>query len=940
MKSKKTALFSLFFIALVLAFPVKAQQQELPPLPIDTAIRYGVLPNGLTYYIRHNEWPKDRAEFYIAQKVGSVLEEDSQQGLAHFLEHMAFNGTKNFPGKSMLNWLQTIGVKFGADVNAYTSFDETVYNISNVPTTRESIIDSCLLILHDWSSEIALEDEEIDNERGVITEEWRTRSDANSRLWDKAIPILFAGSQYADRMPIGKMEIVQNFPYQTLRDYYHKWYRPDLQGIIIVGDFDVNTVEKKVKELFSNIKMPENAAERIYYQVPDNEEPIVAIATDKEATNAIINMFFKHDRMPAKEKSSIAGLADNYVKMAISSMLNARLAELTQKADAPFLGAGAQDGAYMVSNTKDAFAAAVAGKPEKMKEAFSALATELERVKRHGFTEPEYERAKAQILSALDNLYAERNTRYNSSYVQEYVDHFINGGSVTGVEAEVALLKSIINSMPDVAPINHVIKKLIGDKNITFSITAPEKAEITYPSAEQLIALFNQIRQENIEPYVDKVSNQPLLEKLPAPGKIVKEKSDARFGTTTWTLSNGATVVLKPTTFKEDEINFSAVSPGGGSLYGNSDILSLKTINDVMGISGIGSFTQIDLSKVLAGKQVYVSSYVVDNYEGMQGGSTVKDLKTMMQLIYLTFTAPLKDEDAFTAWKERAKTTLKNQETDPSSIFKDSINMALYQGNPRTTPVKSNQIDDVNYDRILEIYRERFNDASDFTFTFVGNMNMDTMRTYVKEYIASLPDLHRKEKGKFEVYTRKGKDNRVFETEMETPKSSVYATFTGKCPFTAENSVKMDILTDILRRVYTETVREKEGGTYGVGVRGSIDAGTGTFALTFGFDTNKELREKLLDIAMQELKQIAEKGPDPKHLQDVKEYWLKSHSQDVKMNRYWLQMLELNNKSGIDNITHYNALVEKQTPQSIQKFAQMLLKQNNEVIVSMDGIKK
>ena len=526
MKIQKIVSFLIFFTVLALTAPVKAQQTEQKTLPIDTAIRYGVLPNGLTYYIRHNELPKDRAEFYIAQKVGSVLEEDNQRGLAHFLEHMAFNGTKNFPDKTMLTWLQSIGVKFGTDVNAYTSFDETVYNISNVPTTRESIIDSCILILHDWASEIALKDEEIDNERGVITEEWRTRADATSRLWDKTIPVLFAGSQYADRMPIGKMEIVQNFPYQAIRDYYHKWYRPDLQGIIIVGDFDVDLVEKKVKESLGSIKMPDNAAERSYFQVPDNEEPIVAIATDKEATNAIVTMFFKHDRMPDKEKATIAGLADNYIKMAISSMLNARLEELTQKADAPFLGATSSDGAFMISNTKDAFAAAAAGKPEKIEDAFTALVTELERVSRYGFTESEYERAKAQILSYIDNLYAERNTRYNSSYVQEYVDHFINGGSITGIDAEVSLLKSIINSIPSVDFINQVVKNLIKDKNVAFAITAPEREGVSYPSAEQLVSLFEEIRQADIKPYTDEVSNQPLMEQSPVPGRIIKEKSD------------------------------------------------------------------------------------------------------------------------------------------------------------------------------------------------------------------------------------------------------------------------------------------------------------------------------------------------------------------------------------------------------------------------------
>ena len=480
-------------IILLSVFGLITYAQQMAPLPIDPQVKYGKLENGLTYYIRHNAFPKNRAEFYIAQNVGSILENDSQRGLAHFLEHMAFNGSKNFPGKSMLNYLESNGVKFGTDVNAYTSFDETVYNISNVPVNREGIVDSCLLILHDWSNAIALEDKEIDEERGVIREEWRTRTNANMRILEKLIPQVFAGSQYANRMPIGTMDIVMNFPYQTLKDYYHKWYRPDLQGIIIVGDIDADKTEKKLKEIFNTIPKPENAAERIYYTVPDNKEPIIAIAKDKEATGSQVTVYYKHKPMTKELKATIAGIAGIYLKSVTSMMLNDRLKEISEKPNAPFMSAYSYDANFIVSKTMDAFTTMAVSKEGETQKVLKALLQETERVNRFGFTESEYERAKANLLSMIESMYKEREKQKNNSYVEEYVSHFTDGGSICGIETDYMLLNKVAAST-GIEQVNKYIQDLIGEENIVVTITGPEKDGVSYPSEAEILTLLKEIK--------------------------------------------------------------------------------------------------------------------------------------------------------------------------------------------------------------------------------------------------------------------------------------------------------------------------------------------------------------------------------------------------------------------------------------------------------------
>ena len=503
----KTALLTLCLFA---GQAIYAQSPEMQPLPIDSMVRYGVLDNGLTYYVRHNETPKQRVEFHIAQKVGSVLEEENQRGLAHFLEHMAFNGLEHFPGKTMLNYLEENGIQFGSDINAYTGFDQTVYRISNVPSDRSGLVDSCLLILHDWACAIALEDKEIDEERGVIQEEWRTRADANWRQWESTVPVMFEGSQYANRMPIGTMDVVMNFPYKTLRDYYHKWYRPDQQGIIVIGDIDAEKIENQIKTLFGSIKMPENAAERIYYPVPDNKEPIVAIYQDKEAPNAMASIYFKHEPMPREIKATQIGAIYGYLQAVAQTMLNNRLTEIAMQPEAPFVGAYAYDSNFFIAQTKDAFTLLAVGKEDAVLDAMKGVLREAERVNRFGFTSSEYERAKAELLSRYENMYNERNNAKNISYAEEYINHFLEGGYIPGIEFEYNMLKEISPLIP-LAQVNQYIQELIGEENIVITITGPEKEGLVFPTKEEVIAAFNSVSHEDLEAYEDNVSDERMV---------------------------------------------------------------------------------------------------------------------------------------------------------------------------------------------------------------------------------------------------------------------------------------------------------------------------------------------------------------------------------------------------------------------------------------------
>lgn len=913
------------------------QAQEMQPLPIDPKVRYGKLDNGLTYYIRHNELPENRADFYIAQNVGSVLEEDNQAGLAHFLEHMAFNGTKNFPENGIDKYLQSVGMRMGENLNAYTSFDETVYTIINAPVDKPNVVDSCLLILHDWSNSLALTDSMIEKERGIIREEWRTRRDASQRLLEKQLQQMFPGNKYANRIPIGSIDVINNFKPEELRAYYKKWYRPDLQAIIVVGDVDVDTVEKTIKTMFSDIPTPVNPAKREYVSVADNDEPIVSIATDKEASSTIIYIYHKYDPMPAQLRSTAAGLITDYISAVCSQILNERLEALLHQANPPFVYAEAYDGDFMVARTKDAFTIAAIAKEGEIDSTMTALVREMERARQFGFTVSEYERAKINILKQYESAFNERDKQKNSSYTKEYVNHFTEGGYIPGIETEYTLINQIAPNIT-VEQVNQYLSQVIGEKNIVIALSGPEKEGVVYPTESELLEMFNKARSQKVEPYKEEVNNDPLIPELPAPGKIVKEEHDGLFDATVLTLSNGVRVVLKPTEYKKDEIQMTATSPGGSFMVGIDDAKNMKVFNSVIGLGGLGNFSAIDLSKKLAGKKVSCSASLGVDNESLNGYASPDDVKTLFELIYLAMTSPRTDNDAYASFENRMKAQLENAKLDPSTAFNDTISKVVYNNHPRAVSLEAEDFDKISYQRILDIYKERYGDASDFTFTFVGNLNVDSIRPYIEQYLATLPANGRVDKPSPDALPKimNGKLENHFSREMQTPKSSVFQLYSGKSEYNLKNLLTASLLSQILDLVYTETIRESEGGSYGVYAGVSLsDFPKGQTTLQVFFDTDPEKWENMVRIVDEEIQRIATEGPKSEHLTKSRDNMLKRHNERLQENSYWLNVIDSYYFRGMDAYTNYKETLEGITADDIKKFMSDFISQGNCVEVVM-----
>ena len=928
----------LFTALLIVGSAVMAsaqQQPQMPPIPTDPNVRIGKLANGLTYYIRHNELPENRADFYIAQKVGSILEEENQRGLAHFLEHMCFNGTTHFPGKGIINWLETIGVRFGENLNAYTSIDETVYNINNVPVMRDGIVDSCLLILHDWANDLTLDPKEIDNERGVIHEEWRTGQGAMMRMYEQALPKAFEGSKYGHRLPIGTIEVIDNFPYQALRDYYEKWYRPDQQGIIVVGDIDVDKVEAKIKEIFSDIEMPANAAERVYEQVPDNKEPIVTIAKDKEQPVTMIYLWHKHPATPNEAKGNMGYLVQNYLFTMIESMLNARLEELRQSAEPPFIDAGSGNNDFLLAKTVEAFVGIAISKDDGIPTALAAIAREIERARKFGFTASEYARAKADYLRMLESAYNERDKMKNNQYVQEYVRHFIDNEPIPGIEMEYTVMNQLAPNI-SIKAINSILPQLIKDENIVINIFGPDKEGMVYPTEAEILDILNKTKAEEITAYVDKVSDEPLMKETPKAGKIVKTE-EGPYGSTALTLSNGVRVVLKSTDFKADEIRMRAFSPGGTSVFGTKEAIQLKMLNSVAGLGGLGNFSNVDLEKVLAGKKATIGATISGLSEGLNGSCSPKDLETLLQLVYLSFTAPRMDDAAFQSFKQRTKASLENQEADPMTALTDTLQKEMYGNHPLAGRVKAEMIDQIDYNRIMEMYKDRFKEAGDFTFLFVGNINLEEAKPLIETYLGGLPTINRKENYQdVKMDIRKGAHKNLFEKQMETPKATVLNIISGNCEYNLKNDLLMTMLSQTMSMVYLETVREKEGASYGVSAFGQLSRGVKDEAIfQIYFDTDPAKREKMEQIVMSELQKVAQEGPRPEHLAKVKEFLLKKHIENAKENGYWLGQLNNYYWYNTDMNTDYEKLVNELSVEDVKKFTKALLDQGNIIEITM-----
>ena len=919
--------FILCTIVLALSFVAVAQQPQ--PLPIDSAVRVGKLENGLTYYIRHNEYPKQRAEFHIAQAVGAILEEDHQNGLAHFLEHMAFNGTEHFAGKGIIEYFESIGVNFGGNINAYTSLDETVYRLSEVPTVREGIIDSALLVMHDWACGLLLLEEEIDNERGVIREEWRTGMGASRRMWKHSNMLKYPGSQYAKRDVIGDTAVINNFEYDALRDYYKKWYGPDNQAVIVVGDIDVDKIEEKIKALWADVPARQNRGERPLYSVDDNETPIVAIVRDKEAQNTRVELEFKKGKLPKEFRGTDAAYVQAGMLDMICDMFNNRLQELAVDPNASFTGAGSYYGETV--KEKDAFTAVYIAKQGQETQAYKDLLTQLEKVRRYGFTTSELERVKKEWLSHYEKAYNERATVRNIGRAQECIRHYLDGAPMPGEEWEYQMVQQLL-PMISVDMLNQIAQQLVTDANLIISFQAPVEAVL--PTEAEAVELLAAVKNEEIEAPVEEVIRENLVEVAPKAGKIKKTKTNPQLGTTEWTLSNGIRVVIKPTEFKQDEILFSAFSKGGNSLVATEDLIPAALATNVISLSGIADMSMTDLQKALTGKNVSFSPAINANTESMEGASTVKDLETLLQLNYLYFTAPRRDEEAYAMLMSVLESQLANRDKNPKVAFSDSVQMMGSNNSPRTIIFNKEALKKANLDKSLEVYRTRFANPADFVFTFVGNVNPEdaAFQAMVCTWLGGMKTTKKMEKVRDNgVRVPEGINKNYFTRKMETKTASNRIQYTSyDIPYTLANELNMEMIGRILSTRYLESIREREGGSYGVGCAGGLNVyPVPTAYLLMQFDTDPEKQTKLMSIIHEEVNTIIENGPLAKDLNKEKESMLKDFQEDLEKNSYWDTALYMYYMYGINYIADYQAAVENITAETVQSTLKQLVASGN-----------
>ena len=935
---KKLAKSLLMLLVGVLMLPAVAVAQQMPPIPVDTTVRIGKLPNGLTYYIRHNEYPKGQAEFFIAQKVGSILEEDNQRGLAHFLEHMCFNGTKNFPGNQVVSWLETKGVKFGQNLNAYTSIDETVYNISNVPTADIAVQDSCLLILHDWACDLLLEDAEIDKEREVIHQEWRRSMVGQMRILEKLLPKMYPGNRYGERLPIGTIDVIDNFPYKALRDYYETWYRPDQQGIIVVGDIDVNRIEAKIVELFSHIEMPADAKERIYYPVEDTPGTIYAIGQDKEQSSTQVQLMFKRDAMPKEMKGDLSYMVMDYVSHMITSMLNTRFEDMSSKPDAPFAAAGVSDGEFFIASTKDAFSVSAVAKDTDIKPVVEALYREVLRAQRGGFTATEYARARAEYISRLEKAYKNRASRESGAYAREYAAHFTENEPIPGIEWEYQTMNVIVNQIP-VEGINQIFNQYITPDNRVLLALFPEKEGVVLPTEAELAQVIAAVDAETIEAYVDNVKSEPLITNLPVAGKVVKETKNAEWGAVEWTLSNGAKVIIKPTKFKEDEILMTAVAKGGTSVVGDERANELILMPQIIGQYGLGDYTNADLQKYLAGKQVSLRPSFSEYNRQLSGSTTPKDLNSLMELTYMMFTAYNITEDEYVAMQNMFAGVLQNQEADPNYQFNKFLVEALYT-NPRNQMLSVDVVKSADRQEMLKIAKSMMENAADYTFVFVGNVDTEVLKPLVEQYIASLPGNAKKATKKVKLNKSlamgKGTKTDVSTYKMETPQTTAAIISFADMKYTDKNQTLASMAGQILSARLISTVREKEGAVYSIGARGSMSRiANEPVSVQTVFPMKPELKEKVLGMIKKEFVDM-ESNITEEEFNKVKEFMIKSAVEAKEKNGSWLRGIVGVQINGVDTFNGAEATIKALTVKDVQDFMKNLNKQGNYRVVIQD----
>ena len=915
------------FIAAIFAVTMAFGQT---PLPNDPAVRTGKLDNGMTYYIRHNEQPAQRAEFYLATDVGAFQEEDHQDGLAHFLEHMCFNGTKNFPGKSLLDWLQSIGAEFGRNINASTGFEQTQYMLNNIPVIRESIIDSCLLILHDYSHFVTCDPAEIDAERGVILEERRTRRDASWRMFEKSLPYYYGDTPYAKRTLIGGEEQLKTFAYESLTSFYETWCRPDLQAVIVVGDVNVDQVEAKIKSIFADIPAPVNPKEKVLHKIPDNVEPIIGIITDPEATSSSIEVMWKSEPMPKEIMNTDIAFMMDIVKSYIRLIMRERFTDITSKPDAPFLGAS-----FYISNlcnSCDATMGTVSFKEGDALNAFAAFMTELEKMKRFGFTDGEVQRAKDNIISSYERAVEAAPTRKNAEFVYPLLYNFYKNEPYMEPATELQLAQMLCNNI-NAAVLNQIAAQIITDNNLVVLYNGPEKEGLANPTEQEISAVLAAVKNAEIAANVEESINEPFISGE-LKGAKVKKAKETVYGATEWTLKNGVKVIVLPTQHKQDQVLFNLSFDGGKTLIATEDMPSFE--DNIWALfqnnSGISKFSGTQVPKMLAGKNLSVTPYIGGTKHGISGSSTPKDLETALQLTYLYFADPRFDEDEYQTGIQQIKAILPNIANNPDFIFQNAMNKILYGNNPRVVELNEETLANADLATIERVYRELFKDAAGATLRIVGNVDPETIKPMIEKYIGSIAKGKKASKVNKanNISIAKGIIDENVAIPMETPKSTVLQVYTAYMPIDTKTEVSLEIAKYVLDMIYTKTIREEEGGTYGVGV---AMVGQRTpqerVIIQASFDTNPEQAPKLCELAIKGLKELAENGPDEEKFNMAIENFKKNIPESRISNSYWMSNLSQYYDYGIDYDKEYEEAVNSVTPADVKAVLQAVLAQNN-----------
>ena len=936
------ARFLTLVTAMAVAAVLSAAAQQTSPAPAATAslgqaippdpqITIGSFPNGLKYYVRTNKKPEGRAELRLVVNAGSILEEDDQQGLAHFVEHMAFNGTRHFAKQEIVAFMESIGMRFGPSLNAFTSFDETVYMLQ-VPTDKPEILEKAFLILEDWAHNVSFDDGEIDKERNVIIEEWRLGRGAGARIQDKQFPVLLKGARYADRLPIGKPDIIKTFKHDRLKQFYADWYRPDLMAVIAVGDFQKPAVEALIKSHFATLPAARAPKPRPTYPVPDQPGTLYTIATDKEAGDASVSVYAK---MAMRDQTTVGAYRRQIVESLFSGMLSSRFAEIAEKPGAPFLNAFAGRGLFVRSKEASMLSASV--KEDGIARGLEALFTEAERVARFGFTATELDREKRNTLRSYEQAVTEKETQASSSFAAEYARNFTQREPIPGIAYEYALHQRFLPEIT-LAEVNSLAREWTPEGNRVVLVSAPEREGLVMPDEATLARVMTSAETKTLEAYVDTVSSSALLETPPAPGKIVRTASRSGVGITEWELSNGVKVVLKPTTFKEDEVIFRGFSPGGTSLASDADFIAADSASTVVGAGGLGKFSPLDLTKALTGKVVSVDPFITDIEEGVAGGGSRQDLETMFQLIYLTFTQPRIDPDVFTVMVNQTKIMLANRQSSPEYNFLVTRDEALSQNHFRARPMTPELIDQLNLDKSLAFYKDRFADASDFTFIFVGSFDEAAIRPLVEQYLGGLPSTRRKETWKnVGINPPKGVIEKRVEKGIE-PKSRVSINFTGAFQYDQTQRVAIRAMSMVLETRLREMLRENLGGTYSVGVSADYSKlPDAEYKVTIDFGCSPDRTDGLIKTVFQEIERLKTAGPTDKQVGDVREAMLRDFETNIKRNGYWLNQIvgKYENGEEPESLLLVPEFYKKLTPAAIQTAARTYLDTKNYVQVTL-----